>query len=252
MIQFILITPIGGLLMLDLAPITAEEVFYQIKLLGQLPAMRDAIASRKVIQAAADEVGIDVKSEEIQQAADQFRKENNLQRAEETWNWLQSRGLSVNDFEDMIGLSIIRSKLAENLFNSQIESYFVTHRLDYVKVVIYEVILEDEDVALELFYSLKEKEITFYEVSQNYIEDKELRRKGGYRGHLRRTELKPELASAIFSVTPPQLLNPIITSQGVHLICVEEIVQPDLSPHLKAEILSHLFGEWLKVKINEI
>lgn len=238
--------------MLDLASITAEDVFYQIKLLGQLPVMRDAITSRKVIQATAAEVGIDVKPEEIQQAADQFRKENNLQRAEETWNWLQSRGLSVEIFEDMISLSIIRSKLAEHLFNSQVESYFATHQLDYTKVVIYEVILEDEDVAIELFYSLKEKEITFHEVSQNYIEDKELRRKGGYRGYLRRAELKPELASAIFLVTPPQLLNPIITSQGVHLIFVEEIVQPDLSPHLKAEILSHFFGEWLKAKIDVI
>ncbi len=49
----------------------------------------------------------------------------------------------------------------------------------------------------------------------------------------------------------PQLLTPIVTSKGVHLILVEEIIQPELTQLLRQKIVSDLFLEWLKKQTNQ-
>ncbi len=86
-------------------------------------------------------------------------------------------------------------------------------------------------------------------MTHRYIEDKELRQKGGYRGILSRKDLKSEISSAVFAATPPDVLKPIVTSKGVYLILVEEILQPELNDQLRYQIGSELFGEWI---INQI
>ncbi|WP_404785947.1 peptidylprolyl isomerase [Altericista sp. CCNU0014] len=231
--------------------ISAEEVLHHVKLSGQLPALKEAIAIRRIIQTTAADRGIEVTPEEIQTSADEFRKANNLQRAEDTLAWLQQRELAVEDFEAMIRFSVLQSKLAKHLFEDRVEAYFASNQLDYMAVALYEVVLEDEDIALELFYGLKEGEITFFEVAQQYIQDAELRRRGGYRGILKRTELSAEISSTVFASTPPQLLKPILAADGIHLIYVEEILVPNLSEQMQNTILSDLFSKWLKRELSK-
>jgi parvulin-like peptidyl-prolyl isomerase len=91
--------------------------------------------------------------------------------------------------------------------------------------------------------------MSFNDVTHKYIEDKELRRKGGYRGILSRKDLKSEISSAVFAATPPEVLKPIVNSKGVHLILAGEIIQPELDDQLRYQIGSELFGEWV---INQI
>lgn len=117
---------------------------------------------------------------------------------------------------------------------------------------MYEVVLEDADLAIELFYAIQEGEVNFHEVAHQYIQEKELRRSGGYCGVLCRTDLKPEISAAVFAATPPQMLKPIVTSKGAHLILVEELIQPKLDEPLRYKILSDLFLEWLKRQVEQV
>lgn len=104
---------------------------------------------------------------------------------------------------------------------------------------------------MELFYAIAENEMSFPEVARQYIQDTELRRSGGYRGVLHRKDLKSEISATVFAATPPQLLKPIVTSKGAHLILVEELIQPNLDPRLRDKILSDLFSAWLKQQLEE-
>jgi len=118
--------------------------------------------------------------------------------------------------------------------------------------VIYEVVLDDEDLAMELFYALQEGEMSFFEIAQQYIQDTELRRRGGYRGVVRRGDMKAEISAAVFAAKPPQVLKPIVGAKGVHLILVEEVVKPQLDEKLRYQILSDLFTGWITQKIEEV
>ncbi|MDZ8024312.1 MAG: peptidylprolyl isomerase [Nostoc sp. DedQUE01] len=231
--------------------ITNEDILNQVRLSCKTPEFVEQIVNRKIITSAAEEAGIKVETEELQKAADLLRLMNKLTSADDTWKWLEKHGLSLDDFEEMIYRGILVSKLSQHLFLDKIEPYFFEHQLEFAGVVMYEVVLDDEDLALELFYAIQEGEMSFYDVAHKYIQDTELRRKCGYLGLLRRQDLKPEISAAIFAAKPPQLLKPIVTSKGIHLILVEELIQPDLNEKLRTTIISDLFLEWLKQQVEQ-
>ena len=153
--------------------------------------------------------------------------------------------------KSFVYINVLSGELAQHLFADKVEAFFVEHQLDYAGVVMYEVVLDDEDLAMELFYGIQEGEMSFYDVAHQYIQDTELRRKGGYQGIVRRKELKPEISAAVFAAKPPQILKPIVTSSGVHLILVEETIIPELNNKLRYQILSDLFAGWLKQQIEQ-
>jgi parvulin-like peptidyl-prolyl isomerase len=237
--------------MLKTIDISQNEILQQIKLTCQIPAIAEGILTRQIVARAAQEQGIQVEPAELQQAADSFRLANALGNAEETWLWLQKHHLSIDEFEELIYASVVSSKLAQHLFAKQVEPFFVDRQLDYSRVVMYEILLDDEDLALELFYAIAEGELSFFDAARQYIQDVELRRSGGYRGLLYRLDLKSEISTAVLSATPPQLLKPIVTSKGVHLIFVEELIQPQLNEQLRYKILWDLYGQWLKQQLEQ-
>ncbi len=57
-------------------------------------------------------------------------------------------------------------------------------------------------------------EVLVQEVAHRYIEDVELRRKGGYRGTVYRKDLRPNLSSAIFASDSSRLLKPLQGDRG--------------------------------------
>lgn len=232
--------------------IKSEDIVHQVKLSCQIPKIIEGIVTRKIIATAVAEAGIKIETEEVQKAADVMRAKNQMGNPDKTWAWLEKHGLSLEDFTELVYTHLSRDKLAHHLFADQVESYFFSHQLDYVGVEMYEVVLDDEDLAIELFCAISEGESSFSEVAHQYIQDRELRGRGGYRGVVRRKDLKPEISAAVFAAKPPQILKPIITAKGVHLILVEEIVPAQLDDQRRSEILSLLFKSWLQRKIEEV
>jgi parvulin-like peptidyl-prolyl isomerase len=232
--------------------ITQEDIFHQVQLSCKIPEMVEKIMERKIIIFAAEEACIEVTKEELQQAANQMRVINQLKDAQATWEWLEKYGLSIDDFEEIVYIALISRKLTNHLFADKIEPYFYEHQLDYAGAIIYEIILDDEDEAIELFYEIQEGEISFQEAAQKYIQDLELRRKGGYRGKVKRTEMKPEVSAAVFAAMPSQLLKPIVTADGIYLVLVAEIIKPELDKKLHQKIMLDLYSEWLKQQKEEV
>ncbi|QIR35411.1 peptidylprolyl isomerase [Tolypothrix sp. PCC 7910] len=226
--------------------ISNQDILHIVKQYRQIPDLIEKIITHKIIEITVSKLGIQVETEELQEAADNFRLMNALETSEDTWKWLEKHALSLDDFEELVYRNLLTNKLAQHLFVDKVEPYFFENQLEYAGAVIYEVILDDEDLAMELFYAVKEGETSFYDVANQYIQDIELRRKCGYLGKVNRKDLKPEISAAVFAAKPPQLLKPIITSKGVHLIMVEEIIQPELSEKLNYQIMSEFFDEWVK------
>ncbi len=231
--------------------VTKHDIFNRLRSSCQLPNIMEEVIAYKIIEDKAAEVGIKVTTEELQKAADDFRLAKQLTNVKDTQLWLQKHYLSLDDFENLIYVDIISKKLIEHLFSDAVEPWFYQNRLDYIGAVIYEVFLDDRDVAMELFCALKEGEISFHEVARQYITQPALRRAGGYRGVVTRPELQSEISGAVFAANPPEFLKPIITSTGVHLILVEEIIEPELDEQMRTQILGELFSRWLQQQVQE-
>lgn len=232
--------------------ISQEEIISQLKISGQMPVVVEAIALRMAIAKIAKTAEITIEVIELQQAADKFRVAHNLELEQDTWQWLQEQEMSLNEFEEMLEATILATKLAQHLFADKVETFLVENYLNYTQVEMYEIILEDENLARELFNNLQQGELNFHAIAHEYIHDQKLRRVGGYRGLLHHSDLEPEIGSAVLAARPPQILNPIVTAKGVHLILVEEIIQPQLDDVLRKQIIADLFTGWVEQQLQEI
>jgi parvulin-like peptidyl-prolyl isomerase len=69
---------------------------------------------------------------------------------------------------------------------------------------------------------------------------------------VRRKELKPEISAAVFAANPPQVLKPVVTAKGVHLIFVEEVIQPVLDNDIRGKITADLLEQWLQQQTEQV
>ncbi|MDP5337507.1 MAG: peptidylprolyl isomerase [Nodularia sp. (in: cyanobacteria)] len=232
--------------------ISTSDIIRNLKLSSQVPGLVEAIASQKIITEVAQQAGITVTPEEIQQEGDKLRLAKKLVKAQDTLNWLEKHHLSLNEFEELVYNQILTQKLAHHLFSSQVERYFYQHQIDYVTAITYQIILDDRDLALELFYAVEEGEVSFPEIARLYIQDPEMRCNYGYQGRRHRKDFRPDIAAPVFAATPPQILKPIESLKQVYLIWVEEISQPQLDENLSEQIITEMFSSWLKQEIGSI
>jgi parvulin-like peptidyl-prolyl isomerase len=232
--------------------INCDDLVEYAKLSCKLPKLIEGAIVCKIIKSKAAQVGIEITPEELQQLADSFRIAKKLHQTKETQFWLEKHFLSLEDFENLIHTNAVSEKLVKHLFGDRVESFFEENKLNYTEVVIYEIVLEDNDLAGNLYYSLQTGKANFHSLARRYIQDPNLRRCGGYRGVISCDRLHPEIAEAILVVNPPQLLKPIVTAKGIHLIFVEEIIRPKLDERLRDRIGSDLFSSWLKQQASQI
>jgi parvulin-like peptidyl-prolyl isomerase len=229
--------------------ITTQHILEQLKISRKIPEIIEQIFTRRIVKSEAERLGIKVEIPELQEAADLFRAKNRLISARITEKWLELNQLSLDEFETIVHLELLSEKLKQVVLKDKVEQHFYQHQLDFDRVAMSEVILQNKELATELYYSIKEGEISFRDVATQYITDPDLKRKGGYLGQIKRKDLSAGLRS-IFSVTTyPQILKPIATAQGFHLIWVEEIVKATLEPEIYEKIQSQLFTELLREKI---
>lgn len=229
-----------------------EEILHHIKTSLEIPKIIKDILKRKVVIDTAKKHGLNLDEEEVQSAADLVRVVNNINSATETWHWLDEHSLSLEEFEDAVNITLFSQKLATHLFSDKVEKHFFSQHLNYASANFYEIIFDDEDVAIDYFYSVKEGEISFFDLAHQHIKDKELRKMCGYRRSVFRRDLKPELATVIFSATEAQLFKPIKTQLGSHLILLDSVERKELDDSLRLEIVSELFDEWLEQQVKAL
>jgi parvulin-like peptidyl-prolyl isomerase len=232
--------------------ICRDDLFDYAKLSCRLPNLIHGAITRKIIEFKAAQLGIQVDREELQQAADSFRISRKLHLTEATRLWMQKHSLSSEDFENLIYTNKLSEKLVECLFSDRVDSFFEEHEFDYTQVIMYEILLDDNDLAMELYCALNMGKASFHDTARRYIQEPNIRRAGGYRGIVYCKQLHPDIIKAILAAKPPQLLKPIVTAKGIYLILLEEVIEPKLDEFLRARILSDLFSVWLDREIAQV
>ncbi|CAD5959858.1 Foldase protein PrsA [Planktothrix tepida] len=227
-----------------------EEIISFLKQNLEFKEVYQKILSQKVINQVAEERGIIVTAEEIQNQANQQRYAKRLEKAADTLAWLADQMITSDDWEAGIRERLLAQKLAESLFTKDVEKYFIQNRLNFEQVSLYQIIVPYERLARELFYQIEEEEISFYHAAHLYDIEPGRRERCGYEGQLYRWGLKADFAAIVFAATPGEILSPVKTDQGYHLILVEEFIQAELTIERTQEIIQKLFKDWLASELN--
>jgi parvulin-like peptidyl-prolyl isomerase len=210
------------------------------------------ILFQKVICQAAQEKGIIVTTEEIEAEVNRQRREKRLEKATDTLSWLTDELISLDDWEVGIRNHLLSQKLAQMLFAQEAESFFIQNNLNFEQVVFYQIIVDSEKLAQELYYQIEEGEISFYDAAHLYDIDHKRRKKCGYEGKVYRCSIEADIATILFTTIPKRLIGPLKTDRGYHLLMVEELIPAELSPERYQEILNNMFEQWLSAELDYI
>ena len=230
--------------------IEASEIIELLRQELQLKTFTQKVLQKKVIEKAARERGLTVTPEEIQVVGDQLRREKRLEKAADTIAWLADQMISVEDLEAGICDRILTQKLAEHLFSKEVEKIFVQNKLQFDQIIFYQIVVTKPQLAQEIFYQIQEGEISFFDAAHLYDIDENRRHLCGCEGKVYRWGLKPDIAVAVFSAQPGEVIRPIQTDRGYHLCMVEKFLPAELTPQRYQEILHNLFNEWLSNEVN--
>ena len=232
--------------------ITPDEVINFLKKNMQLKEVCQNILYQRVTEQAAQERSLAVTPEDIQAEAELLRREKRLEKAADTLAWLADQIITADDWEAGIRDRLLAQKLAESLFAKEVEKFFAQNRLDFDQILLYQIIVPDERIARELLYQIEEEEISFYHAAHLYDVDEKRRQQCGYEGKLYRWSLKPDIAAVVFNAQAGQLIGPIQTEQGFHLMATEEFISAELTSETYQNILNRMFKEWLAIELNYV
>ena len=230
--------------------IEANEIIKLLRQDLQLKPFCQKVLQKKVIDKAAGERGLTVTPEEIQVVGDQLRREKRLEKAADTIAWLADQMVSVEDLEAGICDRLLAQKLAEHLFSKEVEKNFIHNKLQFDQIILYQIVVGNPQLAQELFYQIKEGEISFFDAAHLYDIDENRRHLCGCEGKVYRWGLKPDIAVAVFSAKPGEVIRPIETERGYNLFLVEKFIPAELTPERYQEILHNMFNEWLANEVN--
>lgn len=230
--------------------IQPEEIIDVLKQETLFKSVCQKVVHRKVIAQAAIEKGITVTSEEIQAEADNIRYTKRLEKASDTLAWLKEQMIAPDEWEEGIAAQLLAKKLANHLFDKEAEKYFAQTRLDFDQLILYQIVVPYEQLAQEIFYQIEEEELSFYEAAHYYDIDEDRRYRCGYEGRVSRWNIEPEVAAAVFGASVGEVVGPLKTDLGYHLFLVKKIIQAELTPERRQEIIDKLFYEWLASESN--
>jgi len=222
-----------------------DEIVSFLKKSLQFKEVCQAILTQRIIDRAAQTRDLIISPEEIQAEADRARRDLRLERSSDTISWLDDQQITVEDWEAGIYDRLLTHKLVEVLFGQQVEGFFAENRLDFEQVLLYQIVVPYEQLAREVFYQIEEREVSFYEAAHIYDVDSARRARCGYEGTLYRGNLKPEIAAVVFGAAPGEVVHPVQTEQGFHLLLVEEFISAQLTSEVRDDILKTMFREWL-------
>ncbi len=231
---------------------TPDEIVKFLRKTAQYKEVCHRILYQGIVEQAAQERGVIVTPEDIQQEADSFRRQHRLEKSSDTLAWLTNQHMTPDDWELGIRDRVLSQKLSEAMFAKEAEKMFAENRLNYDRVSLYQIVFSDDKLAQEIFYQVEEDEISFYEAAHLYDIDELRQARCGYEGILYRWSLQPAIAAAVFASEPGQVVGPIALEKSYHLIMMEKFLTAELTDELRKELLNQLFQQWLEAELDYI
>lgn len=238
--------------------------------------MLDRLVEKKLVEQKIKELNIKVSEEEVRQAIEDVKKQNNMTQ-EALVSALATQGLSFDLYRSQLVEQLEKLKLVSMEVRSKIQvgesemrEYYEANRAKYT---------EDETFrARHIFFRISDKAPAadikrtmttalavlaeaksgkdFIELAKTYSEDPAARNDGGALGPFKKGDMLPELEQTILAMKPGEISELVYTSAGFHVIKLDERVSGKLKPFesVKAEIEEALyrkkseerFSQWAK------
>jgi parvulin-like peptidyl-prolyl isomerase len=238
---------------IDDESIGIEDFVRTLKLTGQFEGLIEQLVRDKLTVRAAKKQGIPVSAEEIQERADQFRRVQGLHRATDMNNYLDTLGVSLDEFEAFITDGLYQEKMMEAVCSDQaVQEYFKLHSPKFDSIEVSHIVLDTEGKAKEMISFLAEDPDSFAEMAAEHsIAD--TRERGGVIGKVLRGSLKTDIEAKVFNAAVGDLLGPFPSADRsfYEIFAVNAKYPATLDEDTAAEVRRLLREEWLFARAQE-
>ncbi|MBW4619982.1 MAG: peptidylprolyl isomerase [Cyanosarcina radialis HA8281-LM2] len=205
-----------------------------------------ALAERDTaILKACEELKIVISDEELQATGDEFRVKHKLLTASETLAWLEKQRIGPEDWTQGIRMQLLMQKLKERLFLDAIDAHYLTNREEYQRVAFSQIMVAELPVALQIAQTLRAEKVSFAAMAIEHSKAYPSSQHGGFVGIRFLSSLVPEIKQALAGIPEGEIIAPVKTNLGYHILRVEKWFPPSLNESVRAEILEVLFQGWL-------
>lgn len=237
-------------------------------------AALDHLIEKRLLDQKIKELNITVSDEEINQAIDDVKRQNNMASQDVLVSALASQGLTFEQYRSQLKEQIEKLKLVSMEVRSKIQigetemrAYYEANRARYSE--------DDTFRARHIFFRTSEKDPAddikrtmttalmvlaeaksgkdFEELAKSYSEDPAARKDGGALGVFRKGDMMPELEAAIVGMKPGEVSDLVSTPAGFHIIKLEERTTGKMKPFesVKAEIEDALYRKKSEERFNQ-
>ena len=228
----------------DVLPLPSRE---QMSFLARHELL-SAFLKRRLLEALADEAqGAEPTSDDLAGLAQRlgYEKETDLE------NWRKRFDIDLDSLRALAAFPRRLSKATEDLWGEGVPSQFLERRPDLDQVVLSLVRFADPDLAQELYFQLKEGELSFGELVERHASGPDQLRRG-LLGPILLRRLHPLLAKVVERYPEKALIPPIDLDGTVHLIRVEEILKAELNDSLRQQLLVEQRNRWLAEQMRRL
>lgn len=219
----------------------------------------DRLIEKKLTEQKIKELNIQVSDEEINQAIDDVRKQNNIPSQDALVKALAAQGLSLDQYRVQLKDQLEKLKLVSmevrakvQVGESEMREYYAANLAKYREEETYRArhiffktvekatpdeIKRSKATALAVLADAKTGK-DFAELAKKFSEDPAARKDGGDLGSFKKGDMQPELEKAILSLKPGGISEVVTTPIGLHIIKLESRVPGTTKPFesVKAEI----------------
>ncbi|NEV63338.1 peptidylprolyl isomerase [Thiorhodococcus minor] len=224
-----------------------------LKLTGRFNALLEDIVKEKVASHAALRQNLPLTEEEVQERADDLRRVRGLHRAADMNRYLDTMGVSLEEFEQYIVEMLRYEKMMAEISNdTAIEEYFRLNSPKFDAISVSHIMVDSEGKAREIISILEEEPEAFEELVEEYsLAD--TRNEAGRIGRVLRGALPPEVEGKIFNAAEGAILGPFATVGDTffEVFRIDQKESAQLSESTKEEVKRRLREEWFATKARE-
>jgi len=243
----------SDLLKIDDEVLTTDDFVKLLKFTGRFDELMEDIVKDKLTVHSARKLGISVTPEEIQERADQLRRVRGLHRVVDMNRYLDSTGITLDDFEMFVTEMLLHEKMSEQIGTDEaVEEYFSLNSPKFDSIEVSHIVLDSEGKAKEIMAILEDDPESFEEMAREHsISD--TREDGGYIGKVLRGALQTEVESRVFNAAQGDLLGPFASDDGTcfEIFTVNAKVPSTLNEETMDEVRRLLKDEWLAARARE-
>ena len=232
--------------------VTIADILRSLHLRRRLVPLLREVAAESLVLSGAGQAGLAVSDDDLQQAADSFRRRQGLVKAEQMQKWLAREGLTLDDFEASLERDLLFARFRQHWTEPRLADHFKAHRDRYARAHLRQIVVASEGLARELLAEINDDGQDFADLARKHSLHGPSRLAGGSVGVVGRHALPRPLGDAVFAARPGQVVGPLPGPDGFRVVLVEDLLPPELDAETQAVVRSELFDGWLRDQLRDI